>query len=79
MKLEIAKLLKQIIDTIYGVIEPDCEIRILYVPYLVSDQNAFELELKTTHQSITGGETIYLEDEGAVLHHIGEVLNDKRK
>ena len=73
MKIEIAKLLKKVLDIVYESMEFPCEIRILY--RLDREYAAYDLELKTTYESITGGETIYFEDEEAVLHHIEEVLD----
>ena len=61
MSIEIALLLKQVLDLCYYNV---CEIRVLFqIP-----TNDYALELKKV------GETLYFEDEGAVLHHLEEVL-----
>ncbi len=68
MSLEIALLLKKILDMIYD--ESVYEIRILYNHHRLvpTGDRTFSIELKTESQ------TQYFEDEESLLLHIGEVL-----
>lgn len=72
MSLEIAKLLKKVLDIIYCFHN---EVRILYRPKPEEighgKEDVFELELKGKK------ETYYFEDEESVLYHLGEVLDSE--
>ena len=64
MSIEIAILLKRVLGICYYNV---AEIRILYN----TTENNYSMELKKV------GQTLYFEDEEAVLHHLEEVLINK--